>query len=183
MRHAFGIDEQQNFLDIGRSAHGDDVVDHLISARIAGRNMEVSENVVSVAAQVLDEPLRDGVLAGHADNRAAAQRAALERARQNCAPNGPVNEQRDRSRRPKQQNVAARQIVTDAPGKHAGRQNEEGSAPCAQHASRLIVDHDEPRGTVKLLNAHRGDEQDGHEHCRSDGVRKFAFEFRRDIVV
>ncbi len=113
-----------------------------------------------------------------------AQRSALERPRQQWRAKRPDGaSKRDGADRPKQQNVAPRQIMADAPREHAGRENEERPAPGAQHAARLIVDHDEPRRTVKLLNAHHGDKQHSDEHRRGEGVRKLAFKFHGYIVI
>ena len=136
VRHALGIDEKNDLLDLRGPTHRDDVVDHFVGDGLARRHMKMGHDMIAVARQVLHETLWNCRLRSDADDRPPAQRSALERARQRDPPESSVREQCDSADRPKHQNVAARQVVADAPREDAGGQESEKrrtrrSARCA----------------------------------------------------
>ena len=92
-------------------------------------------------------------------------------------------EKRHDADRPEQENVAARKIVAHSPAENARSQDQEGSAPGAQHAASLVVPHHQTGRAVELLHPHHGDEQNGDKDGRRKSVRIFARELVGNLVI
>ncbi len=93
----------------------------------------MTHRMIAMAGQILGELRRHAFLAGEADDRAAPQRPAFQCARQRKSPRRPVREKRYDAARPEQENVAARKVVAHTPAENARSQDQESSAPGAQH--------------------------------------------------
>ena len=143
----------------------------------------MSHRVITVAGQIVGELGRYGLLARQADDGAAPQGPAFQRPRQRDPPHRPVPEQGHDADRPEQNDVAAREIATHPPAENARSQDQESSAPCAQHAAGLIVPDHQPVRAVELLDPHRGHEKNGDEDRRRDRAGIFAPKFVRHPMV
>ena len=169
--------------NIGRAAERNDALDDLVGVRSVIGYLEMSHRVIAMAGQILGEFRRNALLAGQADDRAAAQRPAFQCARQRKSPRRPVREKRHDAARPEQENVATRKVVAHSPAENARSQDQESPAPGAQHAASLVVPHHQPGGAIELLHPHRGDEEDGDEDGRRKSVRIFAGELVGNLVI